>query len=111
MHIRISRISIALIWIISLIVTIIITVIGTFDDKRIYFVAKTVLLHAFGTFPVICIVFMNVYLLRTLSQRRPSINTPSQGQKSTLSRMDSLRKEAMNRKMTILATSNEKLAS
>lgn len=102
MHIKISRISIALIWIISLIVTIIVTFIGTFDDKGNYFVAKIVLLHGFGTFPVICIVFMNASLLRTLSQKRPSILTPSQGQNNTLNQMDSLRKEVMNRKMTIL---------
>ena len=102
MHIKISRICIALIWIISLIVTIIVTFIGTFDDKRNYFVAKIVLLHGFGTFPVICIVFMNASLLRTLSQKRPCIRTPSQGQNTTFDRMDSLRKETINRKMTIL---------
>ena len=45
---------------------------------------------------------MNASLLRTLSQRRPCIRTPSQGQNTTFDRMDSLRKETINRKMTIL---------
>lgn len=100
MHIKMSRICITIIWMISFIFSLIITLIGVFGKKEKYFVSKLAFLHISGTLPVIVIVIMNLFLLRTLRRRNHTVNSPSQKQISTLNRMDSSRTEALNKKMT-----------
>ena len=100
MHVKMSRICITIIWIITFIFSLIITLIGVFGKEGDYFVSKLAYLHISGTFPVISILIMNILLLRTLGRRNHVDNGPSQKQISTLNRMDSSRTEALNRKMT-----------
>ena len=100
MHIKMNRICITIIWMISFIFSLIITLIGIFGKKEKYFLSKLAFLHISGTLPVIVIVVMNLFLLRTLRKRKHAINGPLQKEICTLNRMDSSRTEVLNRKMT-----------
>ena len=93
---------IIVIWTISILAQSIPLAIMYSSPKQNYFEARLCIVHLFGTFPVGCIVAMNILLLWIIA-RKPKLN--DRGHQMTSEIMDNSNlpiSEAMSKKMTML---------
>ena len=102
-NLKLRRIMIIVIWTISILAqSIPLAIMYSKSPKQNYFKARLCIVHLFGTFPVGCIVAMNILLLWIVA-RKPKLNTGRLNVTSEIMHNSELPiSDAMSKKMTLL---------
>ena len=99
-RVKLRRIFIAVIWIVSILSQILPVAILYCESKNVYFYVRLTIVHCCGTLPVIAIVIMNALLLWTVNKKQ-KMKRPSEQLPAILNPSSAI-SESISRKMNLL---------
>ena len=101
-NLKMRRITIIVIWTTSVLAQSIPLAIMYSKKKEDYFLARLTIVHCFGTFPVVCIVVMNILLLCIIARKPKLTSNQTTATDMMMDRKSLPISESMSKKMTML---------